>query len=229
MHHLISADFHWWLEVDSNIRLTVSWVWLGHPAVTHIGGCSDCDLSILNALVREVNWSVERERAIETVEGWEIKALEAAQQNRRNKSVVSGSKLKPVDPPPLPAATPVQKRVVHRVALARAGFQAASAEAMRREQARTLSKSPPHGRYKYDPRRPEHGVTRTPTSEPVLNWEWERLSDRHELWDVLADSPAGTYTAVVMYGFVNEHVDCYRDAAVAGREYHRRLGDGGIV
>lgn len=99
---MIPEEFGWWLEVDHDVRISVRWIWMGHPSATHSGSCSDCDVSILLDLLRQVNWEAQREEAMRSVEDAEAALLKCAQERRRLKLTNTGGPLAlpPVELPP---------------------------------------------------------------------------------------------------------------------------------
>ncbi len=80
---IIPQNFGWWMEMDHDVEIRVRWLWLGHPAVTHSGSVSDCDLTIVLALLRNVDWDAEAKEAIDSVEAAEAALLKSAQDRRR--------------------------------------------------------------------------------------------------------------------------------------------------
>ena len=82
---VIPETFGWWFEMDHDIAVSIRWIWLGHPGVTHCGAVSDSSIEILVALLRCVDWDAEVSAAIQSVEATEIRLLQAAQVRRRLK------------------------------------------------------------------------------------------------------------------------------------------------
>lgn len=80
---IIPPTFGWWLEADHDVQICVRWLWLGHPAVTHSGSVSDFDITILLALLKNVDWEAEAREAMATVEAAEAALLRSAQERRR--------------------------------------------------------------------------------------------------------------------------------------------------
>ena len=101
---LIPPTFGWWLEMDHDVRISVRWLWLGHPAVVHSGSVSDTDVTIMLALLRGVDWDAEAAAAMENVEAAEAKLLRSAQERRRIKLT---DKAHLVALPPVELGTPV--------------------------------------------------------------------------------------------------------------------------
>ena len=60
--------FGWWIEIDHDVRISIRWLWLGHPAVTHSGSVSDCDVTIALSFLDRVDWNAEVSAAMESVE-----------------------------------------------------------------------------------------------------------------------------------------------------------------
>lgn len=107
VREIIPTSFGWWLEFDHDVRASVRWVWLGHPAVTHCGSISDSDFSLALDFLRSVDWDAEIRRAMANIEETETQLLKHAQARRR--LMLSGSahliaKLPPIQlPEPAPA------------------------------------------------------------------------------------------------------------------------------
>lgn len=199
--------------MDSDVSLSLRWVWLGHPAVTHIGGISDFDFSILLALVRGVNWSTERDLAIESVEGYEQEVLRAAQVRRRQKQVGPRTKLAPAEMAPTPPMSVEGKRVMHRATLARAGYRDASDAQMRKQAAIAASKPsvPVWREFKGGQRVPQHGLTSS-RGTVIRDWQWSSYRCKEEMMDALCAQPAGTFRYLSIYGLISDIPDDWRKA-----------------
>lgn len=79
----IPEAFGWWLELDHEVRLSVRWIWLGHPAVTHCGGVTDYDITIVMMFLEDVDWEAEVSAAMAGIENAESLLLQTAQKKRR--------------------------------------------------------------------------------------------------------------------------------------------------
>lgn len=214
---LVPSDFYWWMEIDSDVGVSIRWVWLGHPSVVHVGGVQDFDLSIVLTLLRGVNWFVERQRAIESVEGYEAEALKAAQTRRRQKIVRGDAKpLAPVEIPPPPPVSLEAKRAVRRAGLARAGYDAAIQEKTRKLLAKEHAPAP-----SYKSRKSvaglSYGLTKSRALSPGL-WVWQRYESRDEMMEALVTEPPGTFTHVCFHEVVTDCVDKWREAWESTRE-----------
>lgn len=107
VREIVPPSFGWWIEVDHEVRVSIRWLWLGHPAVTHSGSITDDDISIVLHLLRSVDWSAEATAAMANVEEAEVKLLRIAQQSRRLKLSDSAHLLATLPPVELPAPVPV--------------------------------------------------------------------------------------------------------------------------
>ncbi|WP_129047455.1 hypothetical protein [Oleiharenicola lentus] len=211
------------MEIDSEIGVSVHWVWLGHSAVSRVGGVSDFNVDILLELLRGVNWFVQRHDAIESVEGYEQAALKAAQEKRRNRAIGrSGGKLKEVRIPEPPPLSIEGKKLVHRVGVARAGYLAAVDEANRKQMSAAAAKpKPPEFRaYKANKSVPCFGLTGS-KGTIIAAWIWSTFHEKEEMMDKLCADPAGTYTHLTVYGLVFDEPDRWREAWESTRSLRR--------
>lgn len=219
VHEVIPGDFHWWMEIEPEIGQSIRWIWLGHTAVSHIGGVSDPNVAILVDLLRGVNWESERAVAIESVEGYEQAALQVAQEKRKNRFLGrSKGKLDEVRMPEPPPLSIEGKRIVHRVGLARAGYAAAVDEKLRKQHAALAEKptSPEIRNYRVDSSRPQFAVTKS-KGYLVRAWQWEPFESLEDVQERLASEPAESFTHICVYGFVMDNVERWRDAWISTR------------
>lgn len=216
---LIPSDFHWWLEIDGDILASVRWVWLGHSAVNYIGGISDPSVILLVQLLKSVNWHVERQLAVESVEGYEEEALKAAQAKRRQRLTGSPTeKIQPITIPEPPAMGVEAKRVVHRVKIARAGYRAAVEESTRRQNALAAANParPSFHSYRSDSKIPQQGLTRS-KGKIRSSWEWIAFEERQDAMEALVAEPPGTFTHICVHGIVSDNVEAWRRSWVETR------------
>ena len=111
---IIPPAFGWWLEFDHDVRASIRWVWLGHPAVTRCGSVSDSDFSLALHFLRSVDWEEEVRRAMADIEKTEADLLRQAQERRRlilTNGAHMLSQLPPLELPPPPPATFEDKRL----------------------------------------------------------------------------------------------------------------------
>lgn len=216
---VIPGDFHWWLEMESEIGISVRWVWLGHSAVSYVGGVRDSDITILLALLRDVNWFIERDKAIESVEGYEREALRIAQERRRIKAVgPKATKLKTVEIPEPPPFTLEGKRIARSVGLARAGYESAVEEKQRKQAAESAKKGT--GRkihsYRSDSAISDYALTRS-TGQILKYWVWTKFEEKEELMDALCAQPPGSFSHLCVYGNIFDNPDAWREAWISTR------------
>lgn len=112
LRRIIPPTFGWWLEVDHDVEIRARWLWLGHPGVTHSGSRSDSDVTILLALLRQVDWEAEAKEAMGSVEKAEHEILKSAQEVRRLRLTNHAHTLAlpPIQSLALPAATFDEKK-----------------------------------------------------------------------------------------------------------------------
>ena len=117
INEIVPKAFSWWIEIDSDVGISVRWIWLGHPGVTRIGCVSDADTSIMVNVLRQINWDDEVNAAIETVESFEREALKVAQANRKA-LITSAESAKPLEMPAPSPFTLAGKKHVAQIARA---------------------------------------------------------------------------------------------------------------
>jgi len=70
LREIIPASFAWWLVIDSEINVKVTWQWNGEPGVEHLDEVEDYDFQIVADLLRRMDWKAEVRKAIESIGGF---------------------------------------------------------------------------------------------------------------------------------------------------------------
>jgi len=218
INEVVPDSFSWWLEIDAVVGISIRWIWLGHPGVSHIGRFSDADATILISCLRKINWDDEINAAIASVESFEQEALRIAQANRKALMTASQSNLEPVKmPEPAPITIEgkralVQKSIAdelknnHRQKLIKRQLQKNARPVIKCDGIRRiLLKSPkdkPAAQLLPPTLRdelPEFGLSRSRHTNPRA-CVWSAYDTAAELYHQVYINPPGTFQRLVMLG-----------------------------
>lgn len=77
---IIPTDFDFWVEMNSDISISLSWEWNGGNSDVYRGRISDYDFGIILRRLESVNWVKEIESYFDTIRDSEIAALNISQK-----------------------------------------------------------------------------------------------------------------------------------------------------
>lgn len=200
----IPETFGWWVEIDNDIRVSIRWIWLGHPGVMHAGSVSDPDIDIALALVETVDWTAEVDAAIASVEHTEFELLAKAQKRRRFNITDTAHLVALPEPEPtrlIPVSLPEKRRQIGPLATPESPW----IEQLIRAQIQTsktthTSPEPRKFRVKRGSMPGDFCLTKNKARFVAHYIQWEPYNSLCELLDAIKSNPPETFTGAWLFG-----------------------------